>query len=391
MKLTAAAIAKAKPGDILRDADVPGLHVRVTTTGARFLLYYRTREGRERRPKLGNAAVMSLTDARDRARRLLLKVANGEDPQAAVFDARESPTFKAFAADYMKRYARKEKKKSSADKDEEMLDAVLIPEWGKRTVASISDDDMQKLREAMHETPVYFNRVWSLVSKMFNIAEGPGWRLRPHDSNPVRGIARYPEKKRRRYMRAEEAKAIAALLDQEESANPASVAFLRLLILTGARKGEIARARWEWLDGSVLRDPDSKTGERDIYLSDAALAVLDKLPRTSGTLTGIVSPQKLWVKIRKEAGCPDLRMHDLRHSFASVALSLGLTLGQIGELLGHKSPQTTQRYAHLIEEHKQAAASRTADAITQRMLPQGETPCAALAPENCSPPAASVH
>lgn len=374
MKLTNAALAKAKPGDILRDADVPGLHVRVTATGPRFLLYYRTREGRERRPKLGSATVMSLTDARNRARHLLLKVANGEDPQAAVFDARESPLFKDFAASYLKRYAAKEKKKSSADKDKYMLDSVLIPTWGKRTVASLRDDDMAELREAMHATPVHFNRVWSLVSKMFNLAEGPGWRLRPHDSNPVRGVARYPERKRRRYMKAPEAKAIAAALDREEADNPACVAFLRLLILTGARKGEIARARWEWLDGSVLRDPDSKTGERDIYLSPAAVAVLERLPRTSGTLTGIASPQKLWCKIRKEAGCPDLRMHDLRHSFASVALSLGLTLGQIGELLGHKSTQTTQRYAHLIEEHKQIAASRTADAIAQRMLPQEATP-----------------
>jgi integrase len=333
------------------------------------MLYYRTREGRERRPKLGSTAVMSLTDARARARKLLLQVANGEDPQAEVFGARESPRFKDFAADYMKRYARKEKKKSSADKDEEMLDAILIPKWGKRTVASIRDDDVQALREAMHKTPIQFNRVWSLVSRMFNLAEGPGWRLRPHDSNPVKGVARYPEKKRRRYMRAEEAKAIAALLDLEEPKHPAPVAFLRLLILTGARKGEIARARWEWLDGNVLRDPDSKTGERDIYLSPAALEVIEKLPRTSGTLTGIQSPQKVWCKIRKKAGCPDLRLHDLRHSFASVALSLGLTLGQIGELLGHKSTQTTQRYAHLIEEHKQAAAVRTAEAITERMLP----------------------
>jgi len=146
------------------------------------------------------------------------------------------------------------------------------------------------------------------------------------------------------------------------------VAFIYLLILSGARKGEIAAARPEWLDGDVLRLPDSKTGEKPVYLPPAAMAVIARLPRTrSGTLTGILDPKKFWEGIRTRAGCPDLRMHDLRHTFASAAISAGLTLAQIGELLGHSSTQTTQRYAHLIEEAAHTAAAQTADVMVARM------------------------
>lgn len=365
MILSAAALAKAKPGDVLRDADVHGLHARVSTHGASFMLYYRTREGRERRPKLGSASQISLAQARTIAKVILLKVANGEDPAGDVQAARVAPTVADLADRFVKEHASGLK---SCDEVQRCIDVDLLPVWKSRKVASITNDDVAALRKKMANRPIHFNRIRALVSKMFNLAET--WRMRPRGSNPVTGVPRYPERKRRRYMTADEARSIAAILDREEADNPASVAFLRLLILTGARRGEIAAARWDWLDGDVIRAPDSKTGAREIYLSAAAAAVVAGLPRTSGTITGILSPKKLWNRIRTEAGCPDLRMHDLRHSFASVALSLGLTLGQIGELLGHKSTQTTMRYAHLIEEHKRVAVARTSDAITLRMLPE---------------------
>src|SRR6185312_8944359 len=131
--------------------------------------------------------------------------------------------------------------------------------------------------------------------------------------------------------------------------------------------GEIWEARWDWLDGNVLRLPDSKTGAKPVYLPPEAMDVIDALPRTSGTITGIGPPYKLWYKVRKAAGCPDLRLHDLRHSFASAGLAQGLSLAQIGELLGHASTQTTMRYAHLVEDAAHAAAAKTAGYVSANM------------------------
>jgi integrase len=351
---------------VLWDSDVPGLHVRVGARGATYTLSYRTKSGRQRRPKLGRTSIMSLTLARERARKMLLEVATGNDPAGNTGSLRAGMTIDALADKYMAEYAAVEKKASSAAKDKYLLDSIVRKKWKARKAAEITDADLFELREAMKVTPYHFNRVLALLSTLFNQAEVP-WHIRPKGSNPTKGVPRFPEKKRRRYMRADEAIKIAELLEAAREENPASVAFLRLMILTGARPGEIASARWEWLDGAVLRHPDAKTGERDIYLSPGALAVIETLPRTSGTLTGIKSPQKLWQRIRRDAGCPDLRMHDLRRSFASVALSMGYSLAQLGELLGHSSTQTTKGYAYLIEEHKHLATDNIAVAIQDRM------------------------
>lgn len=372
MKLSAASLAKAKPGDILNDEEVRGLHVRVGERRTRFLLYYRTKDGTPRRPKLGDVQTITLTQARALARKMLADIALGGDPSGATAEVKASPTFGEFAEEYMRRHANENKKRSSAVKDQYLLDSVLLPRWRNRKIGGITGDDIAALREEMANTKYHFNRVRSLVSKMFSLAEAPGWRYRAPHTNPVKGVARYPEKGRRRYMRVDEAIAIAKLLDEAESESPASVAFIRLCILVGTRPGEIATARWEWMDGAVLRHPEVKTGERDIYFSPAAMAVLESLPRTNGTLTGIKSPTKLWQRIRRDAGCPDLRLQDLRRSFASVALSIGYNLSQIGELLGHTNAATTKRYAYLVEEQKAAAANRTAEAIAARMLPNAE-------------------
>lgn len=386
--LTPQVIKSAPVGSTLWDGKIPGLHVRVYPKCSTFSLYYRMPGGRKRVVKLGKTSFMSIGQARDRAQELLLKVATGADPAGELSAERGAPTM----ADLCRRYLDddKVKRKKSYHKDELLIggvvkdgvllrgvvlpvtkrrkkeiriEGIILPKWGTRKVASIAYEDVVALRKEMAKTPVHFNRVLSLLSRMFTLAQRWGMVA----EKPTRGVERYLECKRKRKMTADEAIAIAAQLDTEAEDNPASVAFIRLLVLTGARKGEIAAARWDWLDGNVIHLADSKTGARDVYLSEGALSVISSLPRTSGTLTGIVSPQKLWTKIRARAGCPDLHLHDLRRSFASVALSLGYSLDQIGELLGHTSAQTTKRYAYLLDEHKRAAANATALAITQRM------------------------
>lgn len=362
MDLSSAALTSAAPGAILRDKTVPGLHARVTATGKKFYLYFRTRGGVERRPKLGDFPVMTLAQARQIAKDMLLEVAKGNDPMAIRQAARLAPTVKELIDKYEKDYAPRRKSGPAAVK-------LLRKHLGKLAdtkAADITHADMDGLHASLKKSPVLANRVIAYASKLFSLAER--WEYRPKSSNPCHGVERYKETKRKRYMSIEEAKAVAAELTKESEKNPASVAFIMLLILTGARKGEIAATRWDWVDGNVLRLPDSKGGSpKDIYLPPSAVAVLDQLPRTTGTITGLADPKKVWGKVRVAAGCPDLRMHDLRHSFASAALSAGLSLSQIGELLGHSSTQTTKRYAHLVEDAAHAAAARTAETIQARL------------------------
>jgi integrase len=191
--------------------------------------------------------------------------------------------------------------------------------------------------------------------------------MRTVNSNPCKLVQRTRESARRRHMLADEAPKIAAALRRHEPTAAASVAFIWLLILSGARCGEIAAARWEWIEGNVLRLPDSKTGARTLFLPSQVMELLARLPRKCETITGIKEPVTIWKKVRAEAGCPDLRLHDLRRSFASAALSAGVSLSQIGELLGHRNAQTTRRYAYLMSESATAAATVAADRITALM------------------------
>lgn len=360
MELNEKNIKAAVAGDVLRDATVRGLHLRCFPESKGFYLFYRTKAGQQRKPKLGNHGQITLAQARKVAQEMLAEVAAGRDPSAARAEERAEPTVADLWKEYYQRHASRIK---SGKTYERQWNQHVEPRLGRLKVKDVTFPMIADMHEAMAATPIEANRVLAFVSAMFGYACRP---LEWLDRSPVRGVKRYKETKRRRYMSGEETARIAEILDREAGDNPASVAFLYLLILTGARKGEIASARWDWIKGNVIHLPDSKTGEKQVYLPEPAMDVLARLPRTSGTITGILTPQKLWERIRTEAGCPDLRMHDLRHSFASAAMSAGLSLAQIGELLGHKSTQTTKRYAHLVEEAATAAATATADQILMR-------------------------
>lgn len=358
MGLTTAALVNASNTTILRDAAVKGLHTR----GKRFYLYFRTKDGRERRPKLGEYPTMSVAQAREVAKGLLLEVAKGSDPMAARLELRHAPTLgdalDRFVAEHLAR------RKSGAEV-KRLLETSLPDSLRRQKVMDIVFDDIHRLHQSKAQAPYTANRLVANLSVLFGKCEL--WGYRPKLSNPCAGIERFPEKKRRRYMTEAEARAVAERLDARSKSDPASAAFIYLLILTGARRGEIAAARWDWIRGNTIHFPDSKTGEKQVFLPPAAMDVLAALPRTRGTITGIKSPRKLWEAVRAEAGCPDLRLHDLRHSFAAVALDAGYSLSQIGELLGHASTQTTKRYAHLMDATAQTAVANIAAGIVGRM------------------------
>lgn len=364
-ELNERAIKAAQPGDVLRDATIKGLHLRCFPTKRTFYLWYRTKAGVERKPKLGDHGSITLSQARAVAQQMLAEVALGKDPSQERHALRAEPTVTDLWNEWRKRRGGRKK---SADQDERIWRAILEPLFGGTRLSQVSYASVCGMMDEMDERPVQANRALVLLSTLFNFGVAP---LEWCDRNPCKKVPRFKEAPRRRYATVEEVVAIAAALERRKATEPRSVAFLYLLILTGARKGEIAAATPAMLDGSVLRLPDSKTGAKTVYLPPAAVEMIDTMLRpywtARGTLTGILSPKKLWDAVRVEAGCPDLRMHDLRHSFASAALAAGFSLDQIGELLGHKSNQTTKRYAHLVEEMAAKAAADIGGEIAARM------------------------
>lgn len=365
--LSSSAITAAPIGAILRDTEVPGLHLRVFQKRRSFYLYYRTKTGIERRPKIGDHGVVTLAEARRIARRMLVDVASGGDPVAERSKARSAPTVADVCDRYMREHA---PRKKTGKEDQRMIDRLIVPKLGAKRVMDVDYDDVARIHDGLKSTPYQANRVLALLSVMFNLAERP-WKYRPPRTNPCYGVARYPEPARRRYAKPAEIAKIGPLLAKKAEQNPAGVAFLYLLMFSGARPSEIERATWSQLerverdDGThgVLRIPDGKTGQRDVFLPPQAMAVIDRLPRIEGQTLAGKMPRKLWNRIRAEAGCPDLRMRDWRRTFAVTALSCRQSAGLIGELLGHRDANTTKIYLRLIDDAAHAAAAETAGHI----------------------------
>lgn len=372
-----AQIAKAKVGETLWDDKIRGLHLRVMATKRVFYLSFRTKAGKQRRPKIGDVAYMSLAQARERAAEMLREVAAGKDPAADIRALKSVPTVRQLAARYvwhMLRDPREKKRRKSCITDVRKLKQHVLPLIGKKLVTDVEREDVTAIHSRMVDTPYQANRVLSLLSHMFNMAER--WKLRANHSNPCRHVRRYKEHKRKRIMTREEAPIIAGLLEKYEADHLHGVLFLYLLILTGARPDEIARATPELVVGDCIVLKEHKTDryvdERIIYLPERVRVMLAKLPTKRKHLAGIKTPPaKLWQKIRKEAGCPDLRMYDLRRTFASVALSAGYGLDQIGKLFDHQNTATTSRYAWLMDDVRDKMGADVANTLERLMEGKG--------------------
>ena len=249
----------------------------------------------------------------------------------------------------------------------------------RKFVADVTRVDIARLHLAMKDKPYQANRTLALLSKFFNWAEQYGYRT--DGSNPCRHIGKYREQRHERFLSAQELARLGEVLADAEQlgkTSPFIIGAIRLLALTGARLSEILTLRWQDLDfdGASLRLPDSKTGKKSIYLNPPALQVLSSLPRVAdnpyviqGERAGahLVNLQKPWRRIRKAAGLGDVRIHDLRHSFASIAAASGQSLYIIGSLLGHSQPQTTSRYAHLSADPLRAANDAVGEQIGSAM------------------------
>ena len=371
MALTEKRIRDMKPEAKTRiawDDQVRGLGVRITPAGVKsFVLNYRV-AGRERRMTLGRIAELSLSKARSRAGEELELVRKGIDPLAQKEARRDAPTMAQLFERYVSDYARPHKKPRSVEEDERLIRLHLGPAFGRRKVAELTRDEIDRWHKSMKAKPGAANRSRSLLSKMMNLAEAWGWR--PDGSNPVRHIKPFKESDGvERFLSPAEMQALGDALRSYEAdgGSPFATAAIRLLALTGARRSEVLSLRWDWVDfdGARLNLPDSKTGKKVIPLNAAALAVLAALPRVEGnphvfpgrTESGhIVDLKKPWLQVRKRAELTDVRLHDLRHSFASLGAGSGMGLPVIGALLGHREARTTARYAHLSDDPLRAAS-----------------------------------
>lgn len=353
---------------VLWDDDLPGFGVRVYATGGRrYLVQYR-HAGRSRRLSLGAHGVLTCEQARAMARDALARALRGEDPAALRREAAKAPTVAEIAERYMAEHARTKKKLSSADTDARNLAKHVLPALGRRRVADVTRSDVARLHHAMRKTPGAANRILALLSKLFALCEK--WGLRTDGSNPCRHVEKYPERKMERFLSPQELARLGDTLAEGERTGaepPEAVAAVRLLILTGARRGEILGLRWQDVDlgAGCLRLADSKEGgAKRIPLGVHALSVLGSLSRRSEWAlptargNGPLSLSKPWARIRRRAGLPDVRLHDLRHSFASVGVAGGDSLVVVGKILGHGSERMTARYAHLSDDPVRAAAER---------------------------------
>lgn len=360
------------------DDKVFGFAVKVLPSGKRnYVLKYRTRGGRagtQRWLSLGTHGALTVDQARGLARRALAAVADGSDPQAQRHAVATGSTL----SDVWARYERDHlglRKDATQRNYKAVWEHRLKPAFGNQRVKEISRGAIDAFHKKLASTPYQANRVLALLSKLMSLAEEWDWR---EGTNPCRHISKFREHARQRFLSGKEIAAVrsarAELLADDEI-TPHAASILELLLLTGARSGELASAKWAWVDWElqIIALPDSKSGAKTIYLSKDAVAVLREQEKRSKSQAYIYpgrSPgkhihnlRKPWARICEKAGITGVRVHDLRHTAASLAMSSGTSLAIVGRLLGHTQVQTTLRYAHLETD----PALRAADLISQKV------------------------
>jgi integrase len=406
---------------IICDHELRGFAVRVLPSGKRYYVVQYRIGARYRRMSLGQHGVLTTEKARTKAFGLLAAVKDGEDPARDRRERRHALTVAELAQRFDKEHIAVRLKPGTAREYRRNLRRFILPAIGGLKVADVTKADIARLHHELRRIPYQANRNLEVISKMFNLAEL--WGLRLDRSNPRRHIKKYPEDRRERYLSPAELAALGealSLAEQEGVEDPYAIAAIRLLIFTGCRLNEIMTLKWDYVDfeARCLRLPDSKTGARVVHLGAPALEVLSRLERRldnpwvicgrhpGARRTDLQPPWRrfrnratvrLWARAQGSAatdlvsrlehrlnreptyddclaaakkqgldlptGLVDVRIHDLRHSFASGAVALGESLPMIGKLLGHTQVQTTARYAHLAADPVKAAAERVSSSI----------------------------
>jgi integrase len=372
-KIIAKLATPASGNRISYDGTVAGFGIRITAGGARaFILNYRRKvDGRERRYTIGTFPNWSTTAAREEAKRLRRQIDVGADPVGELRARRAEPTMVDLADRFLAEHV--PRKRAATQRDyRQQLSVDILPVLGRMKVPSVTVADIDALhRTITARAPIHANRVIALLSKMFALAMRWGWC----SDNPVKGIERNSEHKRHRYLTAIELGRLATALAESPDVGAANA--VRLALLTGARRGELLAARWADFDlvAGVWAKPASTTKQQALHrvaLSDIAVLLLIEMRRHSTSNVWVFPARRgghrktlrePWDAIRAAADIRDVRLHDLRHTFASLSASSGASLPLIGAMLGHATPATTARYTHLLDDPQRAAANKVAEAI----------------------------
>jgi integrase len=382
-----------KDREILWDSDLAGFGVAAFPSGTKTYLVQYRQDGRSRRAQIGKHGRLTPEEARSEAKKVLGQIETGADPIKAKRVARGIPTFREVADNFIAQHSALTRKPRTHAEYVRLLEKRILPIIGSMRIIDINRAVISRLHGSISKTaPISANRSIALVSSIWS------WAARRDivvlSENPAKGIEKNREQAKERYLKSTEfarlgdalrmaeteglpwdvneqhpnAKHHAKPNNRKTKSDPYAVAAIRLLILTGARLGEILNLKWTEIDfeRGIAFLSESKTGRKPIYLSAAALEVLVSIPRVEGNSYIIVGSKegqpradlkKPWAAVRKAADLDDLRLHDLRHSFASIGAGASLGLPIVGKLLGHSQPQTTARYAHLDADPLRRAAN----------------------------------
>lgn len=373
------------------DRDLPGFGVRVYPSGAKVYVVQTRASGKSRRITIGRHGEFSPNRARREAVRMITELKAGNDPLA---EEPEEPTVSDLAERYLREYVAVFTKKSTGDSYRHILGKNILPVIGNLKVSAVEKEDILSFQYSLRDTPATANRTLSILKKMFSLAEQ--WEMRPSGLSPCRSIRKYKEDAPRdRFLTSEELARLGRALDIAPGKGLATwhaTVAIRLLVLTGCRRNEVLELRWEDVDfqAEEFRLRDSKAGPRAVSMPPAVAEVFRELQgvlesgdrktpdgqrfparfrespwvfpgiRKNGRMANLNAP---WRRIQEQAGLEGVRLHDLRHNYASRALSLGEGLPMIGRLLGHRDIDSTARYAHLARESVRTSTTRVAEDI----------------------------
>ena len=383
VRLTEALVASLQPDGrdrVVYDDKVVGFALRVTPAGTRLFSVRAYVNGKRRTAPLGRFPELGVAPARELALQALADMRRGLDPAEerkarAKAKAAAAVTVAELTVRWMAEHVRPKLKPKTKHKYEQLLARLILPALGDIPVARLAVDDISRFHAALARIPRSANHAKAIVSALLNFGCALG--LRAPGDNPARRVRPYRERQSERFLSEAELVAAAEGIAAAERAGkigPYAAAGLRLALFTGARSGEIVAAQWAYVDWDrrFIRLPDSKNNApRTVHLNDAAIEVLHGLPRAGPYIVAgahAAAPYKnltrAWAIARRFASLNDVRLHDLRHSYASLAASQGVSLQMIGKLLGHRNVATTARYAHLARD----AAAATNDQLGSLMV-----------------------